>query len=326
MQCGSYDSQPYVNLSSEMARALRQLGHDVDFRAVRVHEPLDYDFAFIGLSSLVAFSAQERFGAMWAAINCRRAVYYHDDWRFPDSWSNFKAAAVDRTQSMSDYTIAAMRELTPSELRIMKAWVEEVKAAQHPVMIGAYAFGDLTRMKYLWPCKRAYGWDPSSLMEPQVPAPGVQKRRQWFCGTLSNQQKWLDKFKFTWPVYRLFKAVGMTFSEQVPESEFFARHCVPNWGHLCYQQKNLGSLGFWRPRHHHAMWAGQVVYADPREVHRFGSHWTKTIRDIESLTDDALLELAHNQRAAFEERWISRDESLSELQSIIDKEMTCASE
>lgn len=323
MQCGDFEELPYVNLSSELVRALKKLGHQVDWRPVDVGESAQdtwYDVAIIGLSSLVSYSAHHRFGALWAAVNNPRVLYYHDDWRFPDAWSNFKIQAIDRTQSMCDYTLKQFARCSPEAVTRMKTLVNEIKSAKFPMLVGAYTFSDPTHMQALWPCSECLVWDPSPLMEPFCPpAIGAPKRRMWLCGTLSNQDKWVDKRSYSWDVYRFYKATGMPFKEQLSEQEFYRRHCLTNWGHLMYKQKILGPLAFWRPRHHLAMWAGQVAWAEPSEVRSIGASWLTPIYTIERMTDNELAELAARQRREFESHWLSPNGALGALESIVQR-------
>lgn len=320
------ESNTYVSFAPELVRALTELGHEVDWRPVKAGEELKdrYDFALVGLSSIIAFSAHYRFGAIWAASQLP-TLHFHDDWGFQRYWSNYRVPTASmRRQGMDDFTWnelqTTIKERPWFEVFIQK-WTADIRRGDVDLLTCMYEFGSEQHMRTLWPCRDFYRWDPSPRMVPMVPQ-ACEKRRMWVCATLSNQDEWVDKRKYDWPVYRFYKAVGMSFNERLSEEDLFKRHFAPNWGALVYRQARLLHGGFWRPRHHLAMWAGMVQWGEAAEVWNIGPTWRTMLSEIEKLDDSGLQELAATQAADFTGHWRTPSECLTHLKQEIDRWMS----
>lgn len=324
IQTGS--ARLYTSFASELASALKELGHEVDWRSVRAGEELRgrYDMALVGFSSLLAFSSHYRFGAIWASRELP-TLHFHDDWGFQRHRSNYRnSSAALRRQGMdahAAYDLEKVLAKHPDFEDYVRKWTSDTDLGLKDAFIGMYTYGLESSMRKLWPIRTLYRWDPSPCMTPTSVIIPETKRRMWVCATLSNQDEWIDKRTYEWPVYRFYKAVGMAFPERLSELELVQKLFAPNWGALVYRQARLLSGGFWRPRHHLAMWAGMIQWGEAIETLPIGPSWGTMLSEIERMSDDELRDLATRQRHEFTGHWMTREESLKDLQSELERWM-----
>lgn len=131
-----------------------------------------------------------------------------------------------------------------------------------------------------------------------------QKKRKWVLAALTDQSSWLERFEdATWPIDHF----GRRFrNKQVVETELYYEYGRA-WGNMCPPYYHSGA-GWLRPRIVHSAMAGNILIATEEEfaplIERrpeLRNILLPDWRQVESLSDDALRDLAFEQRKAIME-------------------------
>lgn len=139
------------------------------------------------------------------------------------------------------------------------------------------------------------------------------KLRQWVLGALSDQERWVQKQGFTWPV----KSFGHRSSGQtrLPERELVQTY-ADNWGVLCPPYKKSGT-GWWRNRYNWSAHVGSILYCGPSDGNEMMAEYMYTGSEIEGMTDQQLQSVARAQQEWFKSNIWTRGQFQDSLASIL---------
>jgi hypothetical protein len=237
-----------------MCNAFERLGHDVDHRAVGAGEDLSmYQKVFIYLYP-VDHNAINVNGAIWALQQRPEAWLCLDDWSFQQllpTWENF----VDK------------------KLLTNRTWLAPL-----------FPWGDVKLMGL--PVDDIRHWDPSPLYK--VPKSNKQawahRKTEWYNASLSREaHEWAAQQNLGWPIHSVGgKSLGQP---RILESQIIWEYGGYK-GVLCPTYAHAG-CGWWRVRYLHAANAGAILGSDPKETGVIHPAYGYTLKEIESLGDEA---------------------------------------
>ena len=309
LQCKEdyYLQQQIKVVPSEQAltRILRELGYEVEQKAVKWGEDLDsYDKVITFLCGTDSFVCRHTGGALWALYNRPDCGVALDDYQV-------SRTLRDGTQRPHAKWRDAFRELQKLDLdnrglldSIHLDWMKNKK-----VLIPAFYGGDYNKLFTKAKKKHGewveeqnveiFGYYPDPWLEARGPVSEIpiEKDMEWVVAGLSKENRAAaSKWNPTLPVIELGGkgANGVRMPE--PEAiEWFTTkwlHCIPSYDHK-------GS-GWWRSRPVQLANAGVVSYCHPEEAVLYGPSWV--IDDplkLEAMSTSELQELAIKQSNDF---------------------------
>jgi hypothetical protein len=258
----------YITFSYLLEEILKEMGHEVERRKVRIGEDLKwrYHYAFCGVAPLSSMTSGQVPQTHYAMEEMeRKHAVYADDWSFCGYGSSVRYA-LERWQKYltykqfgvdSSFLMDTQRNLT----KIVKADRVEFNA---PVLAPMFPWGDhdfLMRDNYI---AKLWTIDPSAWVKfPNVTCQTFHNRKkQWVMAALSDHTRWANKQGFVLPVYyvgnkRMGDGFVLTEDQTV---QLFAN----SFGVLACGYPSAGS-GWWRTRYLNAAWAETLVYTDKRD-------------------------------------------------------------
>ncbi len=309
LQCKEdyYLEQQLKVVPSEQAltRILRELGHEVEQRAVQWGEDLDgYDKVITFLCGTDSFVVRHIAGALWTLYNRPDGGVALDDYQcsrtLRDGNQRPHAKWKDTFKQLTNLDVSN-RELFDS---VHFDWMKNKK-----VLIPAFYGGD--HNKLFTKAKRRhgewfteqnlqiFGYYPDPWLEARGPVGEIpsEKDLEWVVAGLSKENRAAaSKWNPTLPVIELGgkgeNGVRMVEPEAI---EWFSTkwlHCIPSYDHK-------GS-GWWRSRPVQLANAGVVSYCHPEEAVLYGPSWViDDPLELEALSATELQELAIKQSNDF---------------------------
>lgn len=318
---GSDRVQLPVATGAEALAGLLRERHEVDQRAVTPGEDLGgYDAAIVVAIAPNALTARYVLGGLWALhVFGARAHLVIDDWQTSQLVAGAKTQARDHSRIWKELLNRVGRAeclASPALTAAVEGQVHLLAGDGWPwrVWTPLFRYGD--PLKLGLPAQRYVPFDPSLFFweqkrHLQVHAFGEHRERQWVSASLLSKQDWLDRTKFTWPVWRL----GNVKQDQPRLSEdMVLRAYGLCWGALSAPHNHAGS-GWWRARYQFAALMGAVLLGSHKETSPLGTgYWLWAPAEVESLPDAALAELAQLQRDNF----LAQAQPLDELRDVVN--------
>jgi hypothetical protein len=313
-QAGRQTQLGIMNAVDLFVQALRDTGHEVDWRPPEVDDPqlASYDAVLVGLGATINFAAGHAWPAMWTIGNAKRLGVklgtFVDDWRLFDIYP--KMLYLIRNKDKLLKPVLAERRGNewirerPEELqRVARAFVNN---RWPPCLVPQFAWGrqDDPRWDRWLPSRQRTFVDPSAYvprihgLEPKAPE---DRERVWVSAALENPKNLVklnlqDRFS-TWPLERLgSRAAG---EPRLQESEVIARyHQV--WGVVSLPHNRISGLGWWRNRFVYAAQAGAILSAWPEELPALAGDPDVTGHgylpsQLELMSTDQLVDVARRQ-------------------------------
>jgi hypothetical protein len=199
-------------------------------------------------------------------------------------------------------------------------------ATKFPTLVCAYEFGTaegFARLASRLP-GRVYQLDPTPYVHhnyyPQMPA---KRDRVWVMSSLACHNKWLSEHEWKWPgEYYLTVGEkwppppGWEIHPPIKQHDIIERYGQV-WGVLLQPYKRMLSSGWWRDRWVTATRSGTVLYVDPADAGRLTDHnFRREIGDIENMSTEDLARLANRQREEIED-WLWTKERLQRELSLV---------
>lgn len=325
-QVGRPNSTGFVSAPVLLVQALRDHGHQVDWRPVTPGEKLSgYHRVISFLTPPLTFGSLHYYGALWALTH-PKAVVALDDWRFMTIVS--QAASCDRERwRLWESPPAMNRKGEEREAAIKhRKVIEDLNnklifgrggddgkkglSCQWPWPVAAPLFSWWNRDKFPLVTPKVYAYDPTPLM----PKPVVKRLsssgdtdKTWLLASLSNHQDWLDKLrpKLQWGVDYYGGTAKLRKSgyalPAIQEADLVSRVYPSYRATLCPPYPHAGS-GWWRARLVHAAWAGCVTVGFNGELDSASAAYAYEPGEIEAMTPRRLAEVARAQAATIHGR------------------------
>lgn len=284
----------YTPLGKPLLKALRALGHQVTTRKVAVGENIrgEFDLAFVGINSYNSLpSIGLRYGALWAASQLPH-VCFIEDWQLAQTCGAMKDPEGTLWRMDSDDQLAAMK------LPQIHATAERLRKIDH-IMLPVHAWGNAEGYrKHHKAVGTVHAWDPTPMLWDEIDMDRSalrERKKAWFCVSLSDVSKLLSKLELKWPVEGYWDKKIHTY---VLESDILETHLREYAGTVMPTHFPLNAVaGWWRARTAHYAARLIPVCANPEEMGTIG-HAYPAGKDIELMSDSERRLLALDQRGA----------------------------
>ena len=310
----------YPALSPGIKVILENLGYEVFVQPMSATENpellKDADLLVMGISPIISIGSRYLYGALDAIGKARSTntamLWYISDWQV-----SLLTSSV-RTILNNPYRLTKAFMSHRTDFLWAQHHTEQlinVVQAMHDrpwpdVMIPAHPWrNDMPLISKKIPSRRLHYFDPTAVTSGLWPAVDdlatyENRQREWVLAALGDYSGWMDKQGLAWPV-RYFGGKTKTdpaedgfktFTKRVQETEIH-QHYAQTWGGLAPAHA-LAACGWWRSRYDFILKNGGIVFADQGELELMGGPFVQTARDIESLTNKQLSQLAYDQRMA----------------------------
>ena len=319
---------------------LKDLGHDVDWRAVEPGETLSqYDIGLLGLQAVNGLAGKQyRYGTTWAATQLPHAVVF-DDWQVRTSCrslmrpKNFWKIAMLGKRELAERQIALDNYFDELEL-VRTSWFEQLPLVIAPL----FAWGHHDQFMEVHPMLDLCAIDPTAYV-PKMEMRSTRKGRRWYYAGLKDHKHTLRRMGFDsergqevsiyveglqgmrqnrWPIITQMPIAGVRGWGRVTEQAVVQMYS-DSWGVISvpYSKIMLGT-GWWRSRFNFTAQAGSVLYADSREIAKLDpACYGLSIQEIERLRGGQLRDLAKKQAAELAGWAPSKKKLLIQLQSAL---------
>jgi hypothetical protein len=295
--------------------ALREDGNEVDWRRIRVGDPIPPGTDAVILSCMLprSLNCPYALGVMWTMSEALRLdiplVLYLTDWQFFNAAREYKsvvkegagyffkqiggspqyAEPYDEVVQHSDELLAVCEAYSNPGSRL---W----RNAQ--ILVPRFTYiGDVKIVQRMLPgANPVHTVDPTpsfldyldSNPKPSVEWPYEQRARRWILPSLVTDTTWMDRQQLSWPVDRFGSKGYIVLEDEREVQNAYARRL----GSVCPPYPTAGG-GWWRSRWIHSAIAGSVTLCDtPDEIndsYRFNGE------QYESMSIDRLKEVALEQ-------------------------------
>jgi hypothetical protein len=312
----------YMTFSSILPIILRDMGHEVERRVVKVSETISgiYNYVFAGLAPLGSITSAKVAETHYAmdAMPGRHCVFV-DDWSFCgfntsakstlkrwDAWVKYKNFPFDTN------VIATTKESIERILQFSNP------GNNAPVLAPMFPWGDHEWMMRGNYAANLHTIDPSAWVKyPTVDILSCgSRKRQWVNAALSDHSPWIKRQGFKDPILHLGNK-RMGDGEFVYEN-FVVRAFAESTGVISVGYPSAGS-GWWRTRNLNAAWAETPLYCDIKDQKTMGLSYQVTAQKFENeictpLWDDR----AKGQVAWLEENISKKEEVMTKLEEILN--------
>lgn len=305
----------YASLPEMYVNVLRDAGCEVEHRKLVPGESVKgYDAVICGLAPLHALGTYYVYPAMemisHAAADGAALLFALDDWQLSNLMSGVRTcvksndrlfkgqrskAGVDDPDSLvykKHREWAVSDEVKPNILRVLNAMHDRPWPA---IILPLFNWGDRSILNKYIPSREIIGLDMSPYCTDygtQIPSDS-ERKRQWVMGSLSLQDKWIEKQHLGWPVTEFGGPVRTSPHARIPEPELLDVY-AHSWGTMAAPYPHAGS-GWYRHRFVHAMRCRSIMLIDEKDAKCIGPSWQVRPSQIESLSDSQLRELADAQ-------------------------------
>ncbi len=304
-----------------LLRCLRDMGHTVDQRVVRIGEDLnEYDRVICFLHNAGSF-VQSVYNVGWALYKRPDAILAYDDWQIESIYNSL--GFVDEKRLFENKHLyerhVALDGLTAITRKFVYDGLKRIEGNNMPVLISAFAGGDISLLYSKF--KRVYTYNPNPyhLHRQTMKVHPEDKDRTFNFASLvqGKTQKWLKKQNCPWPIE--YFGSKKDNQERITEDVMVAVY-AHQWGCLMPGYYHAGS-GWWRARPTQIADCGSILIGEPREMEIYygpGTLASLTAADLKDCSTAELVILAEEQRHALYTRHpLDKSVQHSELNKVL---------
>lgn len=319
-----------LDVPAEVVNCLREMGHEVDWRLVRLGEELrgKYDLLWLNVASPASInSSRGALGALWTVNSGLPMIGFLDDWQYRQNLNAHKLIVKNPEArlfaKMGDKPLHGSEDFEVIK-RYQDVMVQACAAMLGPVwdrgavpVAPLYSWGDesivqekVTRDTHL---SHVYGIDPSFITKPHLEEAWYRlcrggwppRERRWQLGAISKQDAWIEKARLDakWAVSQFgHSKAGLRLPTETDVICQYARA----WGVLSPAYPQNGS-GWFRSRFIYAAFIGSVLSTEKKEADQLGPSYRYPRVWVENMSDLQLASLAQDQRDALWPRLGNRE-------------------
>lgn len=254
-----------------LTKALKEMGHEVDYKVVRADTNLDeYDKVFVALYTASSLASSGYLNCMRVLVERPDAITLADDFNTKPIFKEYKAFNENPEKLFRPFTEKLFTDYDVIYNNYKNKILDKMANFNHKIMATILGKGDLSELGM--PTDLVIPYDPTSYMQ-RYEKQDVIKEKKWLLATLSNNDAWLAKQKFSWPV-QVFSS-----KNKIPEPDlmYYYNKCLG----VISQKHAINKTGWWRPRFIFAMDAGSILYCQPDEAACYGDAYKITKEQIE---------------------------------------------
>jgi len=307
-----------------LLRCLRDMGHIVDQRVVRIGENLqEYDRVICFLHNAGSF-VQSVYNTAWALYVRPDAILAYDDWQI-ESIYNSLAFFNDpdllfekRNKHLYDQHVA-LDGLNDITRKFIFEGLKRIEGNNMPVLISAFAGGDINLLYPKFNNVYTYNPNPYHLHRQTMKVHPEDKDRVFNFASLvqGKTQKWLKKQNVPWKIE--YFGSRKDNQERITEDIMVGVY-AHQWGCLMPGYYHAGS-GWWRARPTQLADCGSILIGEPKEMEIYygeGALASLTAADLKDCSTQELVILSEEQRHALYTRHpLDKSVQQSELSKVL---------
>jgi len=333
-----------VNTQYSLVHALRDMGHTVEHRHVKVGESLkSYDRVIAFVHAPGGFS-RYLYNGLWAIHERPDCILSIDDWQADSIWYSLHRLFKDPLcrPYLKDCHEDIPADIQKYEPQLLDA-ARRVLAMQNKMLIAAFHGGDITKMlwpKYEYPKNLFYTYhlqpyhlnrrpennftgDDEGVFLDSMTIDPKNKKREWVFTSLmqGRTRKYLESMNLGkgWKVNIFGGLRGQFKSTRLKEPEMCNAY-QQNWGCLVPKYFHSGS-GFWRPRVFQVADANSILMVDDSEGRLYSeAHVGVKPSDVEQMDLTQLIDLAKRQKEGlYDSQPLDKAVTRKQLEAVLDK-------
>lgn len=298
-QGGKFPKVQYVTVSSMIAQALRDAGHEVDHRLPLWDEDLSkYDVLVLGMTPPFSIASRMIYPALHLFKQAVQGgfpiVCFIDDPNYFQYKNQYRS--IDRgIQRIFRLGMYDHRPYFQQANEIRDEYNEIVNWLGYKtwpaVVWPVYDWGDRSKLPEIDTIKRFYS-DPSPYVPDYPINVSEQRERSWVIGGIVDVREWVEKQQASWPI-ELYGNAKYNLKPLL-EADLVQRFAETT-GVLCQPRRHTNGTGWWRSRFLYAAKARSVLVADPADVACLGEPYSYGVGDVESMSTSDVAALAERQ-------------------------------
>lgn len=318
-----------VSVAWLLTEAMRDMGHEVEFRDPHVEEDLDeFDRVFVGLAPLHGLGSNRAYGALSAILrtiaNDRLTLYIDDPDlgkvisgirtnvanpnRFTKAFFAYKKEhEIANRPEYKEWLASGIKILNdnawPQFLIPVHAWADD-KVIDFYLKQAPQAVGNTCRIDL-----SAYMPDFTPESEKDTPP----RTRQWITESKPSE-KWMEQQRLTLPL----RVMRNRYEGKVNDQNLVALYRKS----LGVIQDPIKPVGWWHPRIGYAAQAGAIYCTKWQDVQALGEAYTVLPDRVEHFSGDQAAEVAAAQKRAFDRATPDKDSVRETLDSILKTKVT----
>lgn len=302
----------YISFTHVLNIMLRKLGYEVywgtlyDFSNMKLN---DFDLVVCGLSQWNSRISAFSYNVLQCSAH-KNIVYYVDDWQLRNIEMTEKV--YDRLFDTFMLQNNRMTSILTKDKKQLQQMARFFMSHQLPLIVPTFNWGDpnilldnMTNPNNF----KLFPIDPSPFIDLHHIKNKI-KYKQWICSSLKDirSSSFIKKLNLTWPIEFYYN------KNYISEQKLFTDIYSKNWGIIAQKYYHAGS-GWWRMRFLHAINSGSILIADPQEVSCIGTAYDIYPNVIEKMDTKSLRLLADAQRDLFNNKMLSKYDTLAKLLS-----------
>jgi hypothetical protein len=314
----------YGAVADLFADILRAGGCEVEHRRAVPDEDISgYDLIICGQIALGALGATYAYGALDVVARARQngcgLMFYIDDWQVHHLLTSLRTISKDSNRLVRESLGTARSDLPWAREHVDRIFPVAEALLNRPwpiTLVPKFTWGDGLKVTKGLDSREWVWTDLSPFAEEfNTPIPSDDERQeQWILGVLSDQRKWVEKMKLSWPVEYIGSRKSKA-DQKLSERELVELY-AQSWGVLSPKYQHAGS-GWWRNRFVYTARTRSIMLADPAEVAPLGGPYIVKASEVESLNKSQLRELADAQAKTFFDSQASKEQVIDTVMSAV---------
>ena len=322
-----------------LVKCLRDMGHQVDQRPVKIGEDLkEYDKVIAFIHSPAGF-ARYLYNGLWAIHKRPDCILSIDDWQADSIWEGITRLNADNIfrPYLKDMAADVPEDVEKYKKNLLEA-VDIIKAMKNQLVIAAFMKGNISKMVPWYPKhllntyhlnpyhlnrrpENAFtGDDDRVILEDMLINPKDKKKEWAFVSLVQNKtRKYLKNMNLSWNVNFFGGMRGEFKSPRLKEPEMCNAY-QQHWGCLVPRYYHAGS-GFWRPRVFQVADSHSILCVHPDEGMVYSEAHIVNPNDVEQMDLSQLIDLARRQKEGlYDNHPLDKKITRKQLKHILDYE------
>jgi len=306
-----------------LLRCLRDMGHTVDQRVVKIGETLDeYDRVICFLHNAGSF-VQSVYNVGWTLFQRPDAILAYDDWQIESIYNSLyfsnERCEEDLFRDHLKNQHVQLEGFNEVSKKFILKGLSRIRKEKLPVLISAFSGGDVSKLTNLENV-HTYNPNPYHLHRQTMRVHPEDKDRTFNFASLvqGKTQKWLKKQNCPWPIE--YFGSKKDNQERITEDVMVAVY-AHHWGCLMPGYYHAGS-GWWRARPTQVADVGSILIGEPAEMKIYygdESLASLTAADLKDCSTHELTVIAEAQRhALYTLHPLDKSVQQRELQVVLD--------
>ena len=310
-----------------LLRCLRDMGHQVEQRAVEIGEDLaKYDEVFVYIHNPSGFAGYV-YNALYAISQRPNCILLMDDWQTDSIYEGLLALEEGDHKLFRPYVVDSQTKLPDNFMQYADCYRDAlaiIRGKTNRMLLSAFAYGDLTKL-ISYPTDKLYSYNPNPYhLNRQADAavlPQDKRREMSFASLVQGKtKKWLKAQKVPADFEIKFYGSRKDGQDRLTEDQMVNTY-AQQWVALMPGYFHTGS-GWWRARPLQCADAGTIVIGDYDEMmNLYGNEALARLKasDLEGRDHIELASIAKAQRdALYQKHPLDKQVQQDELNKVLN--------